>query len=224
MARHRQTTGRGASSSASGLVRPHRPRLSEPDELAHFAGGEDPQEVAAAASRLAHALVAGGRAEEDPEVVERLVGLVRELGVETLAELWADAPPVSLAGALWRLYALQEATARDGERWAAWYRAGHEAHAWRAVAGAVEPPGPDELRRLTDTILTGAYRAELDVALERAAAYARVVALGQTHHADALEASDPDHAARLTGRAGRMVATAEALEASARSWRDGSLD
>ena len=152
------------------------------------------------------------------------MGLVREVGVETLAGLWADAPAVSLAGSLWRLYALQEATARDGERWAAWYRAGHAAHAWRAVAGAVEPPGPDELRRLTDTILTGAYRAELDVALERAAAYARVVALGQTHHADSLEASDPAHAARLTGRAGRMVATAEALEASARSWRDRTLD
>ena len=79
MARHRLPAGRGASSSASGVLRPHRPRLSEPQELTHFAGGEDPQEVAAAASRLAHALVAGGRAEEDPAVVERLVGLVREL-------------------------------------------------------------------------------------------------------------------------------------------------
>ena len=164
------------------MLRPHRPRLSEPQELTHFAGGEDPQEVAAAASRLAHALVAGGRAEEDPAVVERLVGLVRELGVETLAELWADAPPVSLAGALWRLYALQEATTRDGERWAAWYRAGHAAYASRVVAGAVEPPGPAELRRLTDTILTGAYRSEIDVAFERAAAYARVVApVSYTH-------------------------------------------
>lgn len=224
MARHRQTTGRGASSSASGLVRPHRPRLSEPDELAHFAGGEDPQEVAAAASRLAHALVAGGRAEEDPEVVERLVGLVRELGVETLAELWADAPPVSLAGALWRLYALQEATARDGERWAAWYRAGHAAHAARAVAGAVEPPGPDELRRLTDTILTGAYRSEIDVAFERAGAYGRVVALGQVEHAAAAEAADPALAAGLTRRAARLVSTSEALEEAARACRNGSLD
>ena len=79
MARHRLPAGRGASSSASGVLRPHRPRLSEPQELTHFAGGEDPQEVAAAASRLAHALVAGGRAEEDPAIVERLVGLVREL-------------------------------------------------------------------------------------------------------------------------------------------------
>lgn len=223
MARHRQPTGRGASSSASGVLRAHRPRLSEPAELARFAGGEDPQEVAAAASRLAHALVAGGRSEEDPAVVERLVGLVREIGVETLAQLWADAPPASLAGALWRLYALQEATARDGERWAAWYRAGHAAHAARVVAGAVEPPGPEELRRLTDTILTGAYRAEIDVAFERAGAYARVTALGQVEHAAAAEAADPARAARLTRQAVRLVSTAEALEEAARLFRDGSL-
>lgn len=224
MPHHRSPAGRGTSSTASGLARPHRPRLSRPEELAHFAGGEDPQEVAAAASRLAHALVEGGRAEEDPEVVARLVGLVRETGVETLAQLWADAPAVSLAGALWRLYALQESTARDGESWAAWYRAGHEAHAARAVAGAVEPPGPEELRRLTDTILTGAYRAEIDVAFERAAAYARVAALGQVNHAVAAEVADPARAARLTARASRLVATAESLEAAARGWRDGSLD
>ena len=224
MPHHRSPAGRGASSSASGLTRHHRPRVSRPDELAHFAGGEDPQEVAAAASRLAHALVTGGRAEEDPAVVGRLVVLVGELGVETLAELWSDAPAVSLAGALWRLYALQEATARDGERWAAWYRAGHGAHAARAVAGAVEPPGPEELRRLTDTILTGAYRSDLDVAFERAAAYARVAALGQVNHAEAAEAADPAHAARLTARAARLVSTADALEAAARGWRDGSLD
>lgn len=224
MPHQRSRPGRGASSTASGLTRHHRPRLSRPDELAHVAGGEDPQEVAAAASRLAHALVSRGRTAEDPDVVARLVGLMREEGVETLAELWADAPAVSLPGALWRLYVLQEATARDGERWAAWYRAGHAAHAARAVAGAVEPPGPEELRRLTDTILTGTFRAEPDVAFERAAAYARVVALGQVNHAEAAEAGDPDHAARLTGRAVRLVATAEALEAAARAWRDGSLD
>lgn len=224
MAVYRSTAGRGASSSASGTVRHHRPRASTPDELARFAGGEDPQEVAAAASRLAHALVEGGRTEEDPDVVARLIGLVQEVGIGTLADLWADAPPVSLAGALWRLYALHEATGRDGERWAAWYRAGADAQVARAVAGAVEPPGPEELRRLTTTILTGAYRAELDIAFLRAGAYARVVALGQSHHAAALETSAAEQAQRLTRHAERLLSTAEALEAAARAWRDGSLD
>lgn len=224
MAVHRAASGRGASSTASRPVRHHRPRMSTPDELARFAGGEDPAEVSAASSRLAHALVTGGQTEDDPQVVERLIGLVDELGIDTVAELWADAPAVSLAGALWRLYALHEATARDGESWAAWYRAGHDAHVARAVAGAVEPPGPEELRRLTTTILTGAYRAEIDVAFERAAAYARVVSLGQTRHAEDLEIAAPAHAVHLTRRAERLLGTAEALEDSARGWRDGSLD
>ena len=116
------------------------------------------------------------------------------------------------------------ATTRDGERWAAWYRAGHAAYASRVVAGAVEPPGPAELRRLTDTILTGAYRSEIDVAFERAAAYARVVALGQVEHAEGSEAAAPDRAAALTRRAARLVSTADALEAAGRAFRDGSLD
>ncbi|MDO5634006.1 MAG: hypothetical protein Q4G34_03915 [Micrococcus sp.] len=224
MAVYRSTAGRGSSSSASGTARHHRPRPSTPDELARFAGGEDPQEVAAAASRLAHALVDGGRTEEDPDVVGRLIGLVQEVGIGTLADLWSDAPPVSLAGSLWRLYALHEATGRDGQRWAAWYAAGADAQVARAVAGAVEPPGPEELRRLTTTILTGAYRGDLDVALLRAAAYARVIALGQSHHAAAAESSAPELAQGLTRRAERLLATAEALEASARAWRVGSLD
>ncbi|MBN6827935.1 hypothetical protein JRF99_03990, partial [Micrococcus luteus] len=89
---------------------------------------------------------------------------------------------------------------------------------------AVEPPGPAELRRLTDTILTGAYRSEIDVAFERAAAYARVVALGQVEHAEGSEAAAPDRAAALTRRAARLVSTADALEAAGRAFRDGSLD
>ena len=90
MPHHRSPAGRGASSSASGLTRHHRPRVSRPDELAHFAGGEDPQEVAAAASRLAHALVTGGRAEEDPAVVGRWREAYDDLDHERADELLAS--------------------------------------------------------------------------------------------------------------------------------------
>ena len=44
-------------------------------------------------------------------------GLVDDLGLDTVAELWADRPARSLPGALWRLYALREwvrATRRRG--------------------------------------------------------------------------------------------------------------
>jgi hypothetical protein len=48
------------------------------------------------------------------------------------------------------------------------------------VAGVVDPPGPDEVRRLTDLVLRGAVRGDFADTLYRAAAFARVVAAGRT--------------------------------------------
>lgn len=62
------------------------------------------------------------------------------------------------------------------------------------------------------------------MALERAAAYCRVVCLGQAHHAEALDTARPQQAAALLRQAKRLLGTAEELEAAARAWRDGTLD
>ena len=75
------------------------------------------------------------------ETVGRLVALVEDAGIDTVARLWADAPAVSLGGALWRLYALRTATTRNGQLWASWYRSGHDAHVARAIAGAAPITG-----------------------------------------------------------------------------------
>ena len=37
-----------------------------------------------------------------------LIGLADRVGLDTLAELWRDADPVSLPGALWALYLLRQ--------------------------------------------------------------------------------------------------------------------
>lgn len=220
----RRTSGRSPSSTAAGTVRHHRPRPFAPEQFAPFEGGPDPAETAEGAAMLARALVAGGQAGVDQETVGRLVGLVEDAGIDTVAELWADAPAASLGGALWRLYALRTATTRHGRLWASWYRSGHDAHVARAIAGAIEPPGARELQLLTDHILTGAFTGDFGVALERAAAYCRVVCLGQAHHAEALDAAHPQQATALLSQAKRLLGTAEELEAAARAWRDGTLD
>lgn len=224
MSIHRRQSGRSASSSAAGTVRHHKPRPFAPEEFAPFEGGSDPSATAEAASQLAHALVVGGREQDDDAVVGRLVRLVEETGIDTLAGLWADSPAVSLGGVLWRLYLLRVATQRSGDQWAAWYRAGRDAQVARAVAGAVEPPGAKDLQHLTDAILTGAYQGDFAVALERAAAFCRVVSLGQAHHAEALETAQPEQASALLRRAHRLLGTAEDLEAAAAAWRAGTLD
>ncbi|MEV4902038.1 hypothetical protein AB0K08_11910 [Citricoccus sp. NPDC055426] len=220
----RNSAGRSPSSTAAGTVRHHRPRPFAPEQFAAFEGGSDPAATAEGAALLARALIDGGHAGADDTAVRRLVGLVDDAGIDTVAGLWADAPAVSLSGALWRLYALSTATARNGRQWASWYRAGHEAHVARAVAGAAEPPGARELRELTDHILTGAFTGDFGVALERAAAYCRVVCLGQAHHSEALEAGNPAQAAAMLRQAKRLLGTAEELEEAAAAWRQDTLD
>ncbi|GAA4767494.1 hypothetical protein [Citricoccus nitrophenolicus] len=224
MTSSRNPSGRSPSSTAAGTARHHRPRPFAPEQFAAFAGGSDPAATAEGAALLARALLDGGHSGADDAAVRRLVDLVEEAGIDTVAGLWADAPAVSLSGALWRLYALSTATARNGRQWSAWYRAGHGAHVARAVAGAVEPPGARELKQLTDHILTGAFTGDFGVALERAAAYCRVVCLGQAHHSEALEAGNPAQAAALLNRAKRLLGTAEELEDAAAAWRQGVLD
>lgn len=205
--------------------RPRRPEFRTPAEL-EAAGGEalDPAEVSEVAHETASALVGQGRASQDPALRERLVHLVDELGVATVAELWAQRPAVSLPGALWRLYMLREWVQRDPAGASADYTEGMKhADVAHVVAGAAEPPGPDEVRDLGDAIVRGVYEGDLAVALDRAAAFCRVIAVGRAHRADDRDGLDEEGAARATRTAGSLVTTAHDLERAAALWRDSRL-
>ena len=62
------------------------------------------------------------------------------------------------------------------------------------------------------------------LALDRAAAFARVTASGCTDLADDSDATEPARAESLTRRAARLAKLADELTVSARLWRDGVLD
>src|SRR5690606_37120892 len=144
---------------------------------------------------------------------DRLVRLVDELGIDTLAQLWSGRPARSLPGALWRVSLLREGVRRRPLEAARQYASGMPvAPVSHGIAGVVEPPGVDEMRQLSDRILSGVFDGDLATALERAAAFCRVIATGRAH----LE--DGDVAA-----ASAMVGTAEDLEAGAHLWRRGHL-
>ena len=64
-------------------------------------------------------------------------------------------------------------------------------------------------------MLSGVYTGDLDVALERAAAFGRVLATGAAFDADHLDDVDPSAAQRLTRGAASLVRTAEELEHAA---------
>ena len=79
----------------------------------------DPAEMAEVAHATAAVLVGTGRALGGPRVTTRLVALVDELGLSTLAELWADRPARSLPGcavAALRPARVGPAQPRGGER------------------------------------------------------------------------------------------------------------
>ncbi|MCT1801186.1 hypothetical protein CKW39_08610 [Kocuria sp. WRN011] len=199
----------------------HSPVKFSPEQFDAHEGGTDPARVSEAAHLAAHALVSRGREADDPEVHQRLVQLTDEQGLEGIAELWAQAPAVSLPGALWRLYALRAAARTDPHRMGRWFAAGKgTAQVSDVVAGVAGLPGAEEICQVADTILSGAFNGDFDVALERFAAFCRVIALGQERTQDI-----PSLAVRHADqRIPRLSRTANELDAAAKAWRIGALD
>ena len=168
-----------------------------------------------AAHETAAVLLHTGRAADDPALTSRLVALADEIGLSTLADMWASRPARSLPGALWRLYLLREWVATDPWGAAREYAAGVRFTEPNHVVAGAEPPGPDEVRRAADAILRGVFDGDFAVALERAAAFCHVVSSGRADITDG-------HQAVI--QAGRLQSMAEDLAASARLWRAGSLE
>lgn len=203
---------------------PRRPALLGKTALETFGGAPDPAALADAAHASAGLLVESGRATTDEAARARLVALVDEVGLDTVADLWAARPARSLPGALWRLYALREWVREDSSTAAADFAAGRgAAPVADVVAGACDPPTPEGLQALLDAVLRGVFGGDLAVALERAAAFARVVVAGRVRRADDIEAGDPVGAAALTRSSSALLGTAEDLEAAAGLWRCGEL-
>lgn len=199
----------------------HSPVKFSPEQFEAYEGGTDPARVSEAAHLAAHALVSRGREADDPDVHRRLVKLTDEQGLDGIAELWAQAPAVSLPGALWRLYALRAAARKDPHRMSRWFAAGKgTAQVSDVVAGVAGVPGAEEICQVADTILSGAFNGDFDVALERFAAFCRVIALGQerTQGVSSLEIHHADQ------RIPRLARTANELDAAAQAWRAGTLD
>ena len=192
--------------------RRERPLLSANVEaLAEAATSGEPKARLELAHATAAALVDAGRGDAGPDT-SRLVDLAETVGLDTLSELWRDSPPDSLPGALWALYLLRTWTERQGEAVARMYRAGRAyAPVDEVVAGVAEDADVDAVRALAGSVLTGAYRGDFDVALERAAAFFRVVASGRRELADEGELAD------------RNERCAEGLQRAAAAWRAGTL-
>jgi hypothetical protein len=194
---------------------PRRPAFFSPSALEAHGGSYDPTEALYAAHATAAVIVHAGRAADDPDLTNRLVELVDEIGLATVAELWSERPARTLPGALWRLYVLHEWVRRAPEQASREYAAGVRfTGPNHAVAGAADPPGPDEVRRVSDEILRGVFDGDLAVALERAAAFCRVVSAGRADIGEGEETAEG---------AANVLSMAADLAVCAGLWRAGDL-
>lgn len=165
-------------------------------------GGTDPALVSEAADRAAALLVRGAHRSSDAGVAARVLHLAETEGLETLADVWAGSPADSLAGCLFRLYVLRAWVYADPLLASAQFDAGRSSAQFaQVVAGVADPPGPEQLKAMTDEVLLGIAVGEFADVLLRASAFARVVAAGR--------------AVRGEADAVAMLSLAEQLEAAA---------
>lgn len=199
--------------------RPASLSLSAQDALP---GEPDPGVTQDHAHRSANALLAGVRGSQDPEVVDRVLGIARTDGLDDLATLWSGAPAATLPGALWRLYVVHTWARRDPDDVVRRYRDGSRTvPGLRYLAGLSEPPDVASVRTTVDEILRGAFTGDLAVALGRAGALMMLVAYGTAHLAD--DEPDPTRQQELTEQGGRLLATGEELVQAARLEATGAL-
>ncbi|KFI47993.1 thymidine phosphorylase [Bifidobacterium biavatii DSM 23969] len=219
----------------TGSPRPSRPGQIDPGLVEGIAGGADPSEVSEMSHASAAALLDRVHHTADPEVVARVLTLVDREGVDVIAELWSRSEPDSLPGILWRLYLLRSWMRQHDASIARLWRVGEPvATAASAIAGVDAAPTEDDIARTADSILAGAFTGDFAVALERAAAFTDVVALGLRVEAKRLSSSSsvaaagvqrqPDKAARLLHTASNLMVTARDFRHGASLWRRGKLD
>ncbi|MBT1164377.1 hypothetical protein [Bifidobacterium felsineum] len=240
-----RAAGAAFSPARMGSLRPSRPAQLDPAVADGLAGGMDPQALSEMSHLSAAALLDRVRHSEDPEVVQRVLTLVETVGVDEIAELWSDAEPDSLPGVLWRLYMLRTWMRNNRDSIAQLWRLGEPvATTASAIAGVDQAPTEDDIVRLADSILSGAFVGDFAVALERAAAFTDVVALGlrvaakrsaavgeelsAKQTAGAAPSPGATHpatrAARLLHTSANLMTTARTFEQGAHLWRRGRLE
>lgn len=194
-------------SSLGSMADHHRPMFPGAALFESLPDGADPAEQTAAGHRIAHLLVRGPRDAADQALVDRVLHLADTEGLAVIAELWSQAPADSVAGALWRLYLLRTWVHRNPVQAAREFAAGRAfAPVQEVLAGVVDPPGPQDVITLVDTVVRGILAPDFDVALDRAAAFAHIVGVGRGQ----TEGSDAASAARLVDTARQLRHAAEA--------------
>lgn len=227
---------RSAGFTNTGSPRPARPGQLDQMMADNIAGGADPAQINEMSHASAAALLDRVHHTQDAELVERVLTLVDREGVDVIAELWSKSEPDSLPGILWRLYVLRTWMRKNRESIARLWRVGEPvATTASAIAGVDQAPTEDDIAHIADSILAGAFTGDFAIALERAAAFTDVVALGlrieartmtsrlEARNSEAVQAESSDAAKkRARTKAARLMHTAGNLFVTAKDFRHGA--
>lgn len=217
------------------MEKPRRPVLFENPVLDSIDLHDDPVSRQEIAQKTALAIYFGARATEAQEPgepaseaqkagavnLQKILELVENEGLDTLAQLWADCPPDTLAGVLWRLFALHEWARRDPQTLSERYRLGViQVPVQEVIAGLDRDNEPADLQRVLEAILSGAFTGDLCDALDRAAAFCKVLVAGIL--AEPAEVNSTWHTHKSKS-ADALARTAEELRTAASLDRAGKL-
>lgn len=202
----------------------HRPALFAGHEFSAFQGGDDPAVMSALAHETASRVLANVQG-APPEVIDRAITVADENGLDVVAELWSHSDPHTLPGSLWQMYLIRAVTRQRASEIGHLYSLGIEALSTvdPVVAGVPSGAGATDMRDLADEVLRGAFTGDYGDALDRAAAFCRVVAAGSLVEAQAAETLAPQRAEEFTTQAARLTTMATALTRCAYLWRRGDL-
>lgn len=199
----------------------HKPVRRPGDIIETLSGSGDPADVTALAHQTAQALLDRVRSANSPELVDAVIAYTDQHGLDDVAELWSGSDADTLPGALWRLYLLRVTVADNPAAAGYRFRRGLELDAvGQAMAGAGHMPTPEDVVELATEILRGAFEGDFAFALERAAGFARVMAVGSKELVQA-DGADAEAETRLaTG----FATLSEELGQAAVLWREGRLE
>ena len=93
--RVRGRTGSGTMGRVT-VPTPRRPILPGAKLFESLPGAHDPAAVSEVAHRTAELLVRGARSSADQDVIDRVIKLADDYGLDELADLWSDSPADSL--------------------------------------------------------------------------------------------------------------------------------
>ena len=140
--------------------KPRRPAQLKPDQIDLIDGGIDIAAAYELAHTTAHALVyLPSAASSDQTIAARIMQLIANEGIDSIAETWVDSPAESLPGTLWRGYLLREWIRRfpsDAEtryELAVNYSEKNQSSADPALSDIISTPA--NMRALWDGVLAG---------------------------------------------------------------------